>query len=422
MVPSSVIAHYGELALKGRNRPWFTSMLVRTIKNLLEGLDVRDVRPVVGRIVIRLGPEGDAQWDEIRDRLSRLPGIGNFARATHVEPDLDAIASAVAAGAAGLSAKSFRVTARRADKRFQIASPDIEREVGRRVQEATGWPVDLSHPDLHIRVEVLTSDAFFHFARQPGVGGLPIGTSGKVMSLLSGGIDSPVAAWRLMRRGCRTHFVHFHSYPILSRNSQDKARELARLLTRFQLRSRLFLVPFGSIQQQVVVAVPPPLRVVVYRRLMMRIAERIARSAGAHALVTGDSVGQVASQTVENLAAVGEVTTLPILRPLVGFHKEEITRDAVRIGTYATSILPDEDCCTLFTPRYPTTGAKPGEAAFAEADLDIDALVQGAVAESTVEEFRFPMLNLAPIGQARADAPVVEGAHRRADHKAGDEA
>ncbi len=393
---SSVIVHYGELALKGRNRPWFTSMLVRTIAALLDGLDVRDVRPLVGRIVIRLGPEGDAQWDEIRDRLSRLPGIGNFARAIHVAPDLDAIGSAVARAAAGLSARSFRVTARRADKRFPVPSPDIEREVGRRVQAATGWPVDLSHPELHIRVEVLTSDAFFHFLKEPGVGGLPIGTSGKVMTLLSGGIDSPVAAWRLMRRGCRTHFVHFHSYPILSRTSQDKARELVRLLTRFQLRSRLFLVPFGGIQQQVVVDVPPALRVVVYRRLMMRIAERLALTSGARALVTGDSVGQVASQTIDNLAAIGDVIRLPVLRPLVGFHKEEITLDAQRIGTYLTSIVPDEDCCSLFTPRYPTTGARPGEADVAESALDTAALVDRAMAESSVEEFRFPMVDLAP--------------------------
>jgi thiamine biosynthesis protein ThiI len=403
---SSVVVHYGELALKGRNRPWFTSMLVRTIEAVLRGLDVRDVRPLVGRIIIRLGPRGDAEWPEVRERLSRLPGIGNFARATHVVPDLDAIAAAVAAEAVHQSARSFRVTARRADKRFPIPSPDIEREVGRRVQQATGWPVDLSRPDVHVRVEVLSSDAYFHFSREPGVGGLPIGTSGSVMALVSGGIDSPVAAWRMIRRGCRTHFVHFHSYPILSATSQEKVRELVRLLTRFQLRSRLFLVPFGGIQQQVVVSVPPPLRVVVYRRLMMRIAERLALRTHAHALVTGDSVGQVASQTIDNLAAIGEVVTLPLLRPLVGFHKEEITADAQRIGTYTTSVIPDEDCCTLFTPRYPTTGARRGEAEVAEADLDVAALVANAVDAAALEEFRFPMVNLAP---AEAVHGVSEG-------------
>jgi thiamine biosynthesis protein ThiI len=213
-----------------------------------------------------------------------------------------------------------------------------------------------------------------------------------VLALLSGGIDSPVAAWRLIKRGCRVSFVHFHSYPILSRTSQDKARELVRTLTRHQLRSRLSLVPFGPLQQQVVVSVPPPLRVVIYRRLMVRIAERLARKIGAHALVTGDSVGQVASQTVENLAVVGGVATLPILRPLVGMDKEEITADAQRIGTYETSIVPDEDCCTLFTPRFPTTRASAAAAEAAERALDVDGLVARALEDAVVEDFSFPML------------------------------
>jgi thiamine biosynthesis protein ThiI len=387
---SSVIVHYGEVALKGRNRPWFVSTLVRSIRSCLKGLDIRDVRPMVGRIVIRLGANGDAQWEATRSRLSRLPGIGNFSRATHVAPDVGAIAASVAAAVSGRTAASFRISARRADKRFATPSPEIERVVGRAVQAATGWRVDLSNPALNIRIEVLSADAFFHFAKEPGAGGLPIGSSGRVMSLLSGGIDSPVAAWRLIRRGCRAHFVHFHSYPILSSTSQEKVRELVKILTRSQLRSRLYLVPFGGIQQQVVVSIPPALRVVVYRRLMMRIAERLAVTSGAHALVTGDSVGQVASQTLKNLAAVGDVTRLPILRPLVGFDKEEITLNAQRLGTYQTSIIPDEDCCTLFTPRYPTTGARPGEAEAAEVELDVAALVDRAIAETVVETYNFP--------------------------------
>jgi thiamine biosynthesis protein ThiI len=217
------------------------------------------------------------------------------------------------------------------------------------------------------------------------------------MSLLSGGIDSPVAAWRLIRRGCRSHFVHFHSYPILSNTSQEKARDLVRILTGYQLRSRLFLVPFGAIQQQVVLAVPAHLRVVTYRRLMLRIAERIAITSGAYALVTGDAVGQVASQTIDNLAAVGSVATLPVLRPLIGMDKEEITRDAQRIGTYQTSIIPDEDCCTLFTPRYPATGASLVEAEAAESELDVPGLVDRAISEAVMEDFRFPMLRSAAV-------------------------
>src|SRR5262249_36107624 len=209
-----------------------------------------------------------ADWAEVRGRLARLPGIGNFSQALRVAPNLDAIAAGVMAGIEGLPHTTFRIAARRADKRFPIPSPDVERILGRLVHDRTGWPVDLSTPALKIHVEILTDEAFVYVGKEAGTGGLPVGTSGRVLCLLSGGIDSPVAAWRMIRRGCRAHFVHFHSYPILSRASQDKARALVELLTKSQLSSRLFLVPFGRIQQQVVTSVPPPLRVVVYRRVM----------------------------------------------------------------------------------------------------------------------------------------------------------
>ena len=194
----------------------------------------------------------------------------------------------------------------------------------------------------------------------------------------------------MMRRGCRVIFVHFHSYPILSRASQEKARELARSLARFQYHSRLTLVAFGEIQQRVVLAVPPPLRVVVYRRLMMRIAERLARLNRAQGLVTGEVVGQVASQTLENMATIGSVVSLPVLRPLVGMDKEEITAEAQRLGTYTTSIIPDQDCCTLFTPKHPATKAKRWEVERAEEGLPIEEIVEQAVAAAVVEHFTFP--------------------------------
>jgi thiamine biosynthesis protein ThiI len=215
-------------------------------------------------------------------------------------------------------------------------------------------------------------------------------SSGRALALVSGGIDSPVAAWRMMRRGCRVHFVHFHSYPILSRASQEKVRELARLLTQYQYDSRLFLVPFGEIQQRVVLAVAPPLRVVIYRRLMMRIAEAIARRHRGQALVTGEVVGQVASQTVENLTSINSVVTMPVLRPLIGMDKEEITAEAQRLGTYPVSIIPDQDCCTLFTPRHPATKARWADVQRAEASLPVTEIVDEAVAAAALEEFHFP--------------------------------
>ena len=386
----SAIVHYQEIALKGRNRPWFISRLVRNIREATSDLGIRDVRPLMGRIEVVLPDAAD--WNAVAARLGRVFGAANFARAGRAPLDVDAIAAEILRDLdADLQPRSFRVSARRADKRFPLTSPQIEREVGGRIKEARGWHVDLGNPELTIHVEALTSEAFYDVGKYPGAGGLPVGSSGRVVCLLSGGIDSPVAAWRMMRRGCRVLFVHFHSYPILSRASQEKARELVTLLTQFQYRSRLFLVPFGEIQQRVVLSVAPPLRVVIYRRLMLRIAQEIAVRHRAGALVTGEVVGQVASQTIENLHAINEVARLPVLRPLVGNDKEEITAEAQRLGTYPISIIPDQDCCTLFTPKHPATRAKARDVLQAEAALDIPAITDEAVGAASVEHFVFPV-------------------------------
>jgi tRNA uracil 4-sulfurtransferase len=404
---NSIVVHYQELALKGKNRPWFLGRLVRNLRRALLDLDVRSVRALMGRVEVVLGP--DAEREQVSERISRVFGIANFSYAgsapldygrsedgrserTGPTGDLDAIAKAILEDLGDRTCTSFRVSARRADKRFPMTSPHIEREVGGRIKEARGWTVNLDDPDLVIHVELLTNQAFYFFGKERGAGGLPTGTAGRVVCLLSGGIDSPVAAHRMMKRGCTVTFVHFHSYPILSRASQEKVRELVTLLTRWQQRSRVYLVPFGEIQQQVVLAVPGPMRVVVYRRLMMRIGQAIARARGAQALVTGDVVGQVASQTLENLAVVGAVATMPIFRPLIGMDKDEITAEAIRLGTYPISIVPDQDCCTLFTPRNPLTRARLDEVEAAEQALPIDDLVARAVREAVIEHFDFPVV------------------------------
>ena len=384
----SVVVHYQEIALKGNNRPWFIARLARNLREATSDLGVREVRVLMGRIEILLAD--DADWATVRDRVARVFGVANFAQAGRAPLDVEAIARAILGDLGDRTARTFRVSARRADKRFPMTSPEIEREVGGRIKEAKGWLVNLDEPELTIHVEALTNDAFYYFGKERGAGGMPVGVSGRVACLLSGGIDSPVAAWRLMRRGCRVLLVHFHSYPILSRASQEKVRELARLLAGFQLHSRLFLVPFGEIQQQVTLSVAPPLRVVIYRRLMMRIAEQIARQNRAQALVTGEVVGQVASQTLENLASIDHVVTMPVLRPLIGLDKDEITAEAQRLGTYALSIIPDQDCCTLFTPRHPATKARTVDVERAEATLPVDEIVGRAVAAAAVEDFQFP--------------------------------
>ncbi len=385
----SVIVHYQEIALKGRNRPWFVERLVVNLRQALADLDLVRVRALMGRIEVVLGPNAD--WGEARARLGRVFGVANFSRARRTGRDLDELAAAILADLAGRTPRSFRVTARRADKTYALTSPEIERRLGGLIHAASGWSVDLGNPELNVRIEILPREAFYALDRNPGPGGLPSGASGQVLCLLSGGIDSPVAAYRLMKRGCRVRFLHFHSYPILSHASRDKVREIARLLTQYQLGSRLYMVAFGDIQRQVVVSVPPPLRVVLYRRLMMRIAERLARAAGAGALVTGEALGQVASQTLENLAIIDSVvSSLPILRPLVGSDKNEISDEATALGTYPISIIPDQDCCQLFTPRHPVTKARRGEVEAAERALPIEALVARALDAAEREDFSFP--------------------------------
>ena len=393
---NSVVIHYQEIALKGKNRPWFLGRLIRNLRRGLSHLDVKEVRGLMGRIEVVLGPT--ATREQVSDRLRKTFGIANFSYAKRTSLDLEAIAAEIIADLAGHSCRSFRVSARRADKRFPMTSPQIEREVGGRIKEAFGWTVDLGDPELEISLEMLTHEGFYFFGKERGPGGLPTGTAGRVACLLSGGIDSPVAAHRMMKRGCAVTFVHFHSYPILSRASQEKARELVRLLTEFQQRSKLYMVAFGEIQQQCLLTIPGPMRVVVYRRLMLRIAERIAGARHALALVTGDVVGQVASQTLENLAVVGNAATLPLYRPLIGMDKEEITAEAIRLGTYPISIIPDQDCCTLFTPRNPQTRSRLADIEAAERALPIDELVEQAVRGAVVEEFEFPVSAKAAVG------------------------
>ena len=392
----TLVIHFLELSLKGKNKGWFVNQLVRSIRLLLSGLGVSHVRHVQGRIEARLGD--NAQWPEVRARLAGLPGIANFACAVEVafakgseaSGGIDAMWDALRPMLDRAAPDSFRVKVRRVNKQFPIESPVVERTLGERVIGATGWKVNLSRPALTLWVEALGEHALVYADREPGAGGLPLGTGGKVICLLSGGIDSPVAAWRLIRRGCTALFVHFHAYPILSIASQDKVRELAGILAKRQLKSKLFLVPFGPVQQQIVLAVPPPLRVVIYRRFMVRIAEEIARRNNCLALVTGDVVGQVASQTLENIAAVNQVATMPILRPLISCDKEEITAEAREIGTYETSIIEDQDCCTLFTPALPSTRTTLRLVEDAERALDVPALVAMALDGVAAETFKFP--------------------------------
>jgi tRNA uracil 4-sulfurtransferase len=388
---TSVLVHYSEVALKGKNRTWFVGRLVRNIHGALAGLHVKEVRTPIGRIEIVLAQ--DEVLPEALDRLKRIFGIANYSVATRVPSDFEGMAEAIVSRLPPKeTAKTFRVHVRRADQKYPIPSPDLARDLGSRVWHARGWKVDLEHADLVISVEIVPGAVFVFMGRDQGVGGLPTGTGGRLVALLSGGIDSPVAAWRMMRRGCYVSLVHFHSAPFLSNVSQEKARRLAEVLTRYQLRSRLYLVPFGELQRQITLSVQGDLRVIIYRRMMLRIAQRIAFDLRARALVTGDVIGQVASQTLDNMVAIEQASRLPVFRPLVGMDKEEIIATAQRLGTFDISIVPDQDSCTLFTPRHPETHAKRHTIDQAELTLPVDTMVDSAVASAVVEHLHYPVI------------------------------
>lgn len=387
------IIHYHELALKGRNRPYFEQRLVRHLRLVLRDLGIRQVDALPGRIRVAL-PE-ETPWDVVTARLARVFGIAHYALAQSVpldlaRPNLDRLKESVGRAVATLSFDTFRVSTKRADKRFPFTSVDVDRDVGAHLCRLTGKKVSLGHPDLTVQIELLAKAAYYSTKKEAGSGGLPVGISGKVACCLSGGIDSPVAAHRMMKRGCRTVFVHFHGRPYVSRASEEKVREIVRLLTHYQCYSRLYLVPFGDIQRQIVLGAPAAFRVVLYRRMMLRIAEELARKERCWALVTGDSLGQVASQTPDNLSVTQEAAQLPILRPLIGMDKVEITEQAQRIGTFEISIEPDQDCCSLFVPPHPSTKTGLDTIRKIERGFDLVALVKQGLEQAELAEFSFP--------------------------------
>ncbi len=386
------LVHYHELALKGRNRGVFQQRLVQHLQHSLKHTDVTEVKALPGRLRIAFR-HGDS-WEAVRDRIRHTFGVANYALADslpidYASPNLAPLCRAIEAALQPETFSTFRVTAKRGDKRFAKTSLELNREIGAHLCRATGKRVSLGEADLTVAVEIVDHAAYFSLRKHPGPGGLPTGSGGRVLCLISGGIDSPVAACRMMKRGCRAVFVHFHGRPYLSRASEEKVRDLVSRLTDYQLKSRLYLVPFGAIQRTIVVHAPAPIRVVMYRRMMLRIAEHLAERERCWGLVTGDSLGQVASQTAENLRSVSEAAQLPILRPLIGMDKIEIITEAQRIGTFDTSIEPDEDCCTLFIPPHPNTRSRIDDVRQAERPLPIGDMVKAGIDAAEVAEFSF---------------------------------
>ena len=382
-----ILVHYGELALKGRNRRMFENSLRKNIQRALGRLGIASVSLLRGRILIKLEPAADRA--AMLQRLGDVYGISNFSPVYSTSLELDVLTKEILARLGERTFATFAVRARRADKTYPLTSNEVNVHVGAAICREIGAGVNLDAPQLTVHIEMLWNRALFFFSKLPGPGGLPVGVSGRVLAMLSGGIDSPVAVARMMQRGCRVNFVHFHSLPFTSAESVEKVRELAGILARHQHGVRLTNVPFLDVQKSIVTDAPSRLRILLYRRFMVRIAERIARSDDTRALVTGDSLGQVASQTLDNLAAIEAIAEMPILRPLVGFDKREIIAEAETLGTYRVSILPHDDCCSYLMPRDVETHATPAMLAKAEAGLDVERLVLDACEQAEAVELYY---------------------------------
>jgi thiamine biosynthesis protein ThiI len=389
-----VLIRYGELFLKGDNRSFFEQRLINNARRALARFQGARIERTHGRLLAWPGEGGAAR---VVRALERVFGIHSLSPAKVTTRDLAAISAVAVAemtaelGRRGGKKPTFKVETRRADKRFPVGSMEVSRQIGADIVAALGLPVDVHHPEVTVGIEIGWEQAFVYAETVPGPGGLPAGVTGPVELLLSGGIDSPVAGWMLCKRGCSLGATYFHSFPYTGEKTQDKVTRLATLLATWQQADvRLKVVPFTDVQKQLREANGDgKLAVVLYRRMMMRIAERIARKAGAKALATGEALAQVASQTLDNLAVIGAATTLPILRPCLGHDKQETIAIARRIGSYDTSIEPYDDCCSLFVPDHPETRARPEAVAAIEAKLDVEALADDCAARATTIEARW---------------------------------
>jgi len=381
-----LLVRYAEIHLKGLNRPYFERSLMKRIELALRPLPAKVVREQ-GRVFVFGVPE--AEVDGAADKLTRVFGIHSVSPAVAVEKEWDAIVAAaksiVARRIEGLQDASFKVIARRADKRFPMRSQEICRMLGGVLLEAYDTlRVDVHTPDFYVGVEIRQEQAFLFAEERMGVGGMPVGTNGHAMLLISGGIDSPVAGYMIAKRGVRVSAVHFFSYPYTSERAREKVVELTRILSGYAGEVTLYLVPFTEIQLAIYEKCPQSETTVLMRRLMMQISERIALSCGAQALVTGESIGQVASQTIESLTVTNDAVRLPVFRPLIGFDKEEIIDRAKAIGSFETSILPYEDCCTVFVPQHPVTKPRLEEIRASEALVDFSPMIERAIEQTEI--------------------------------------
>ncbi|CAN5722794.1 tRNA 4-thiouridine(8) synthase ThiI [soil metagenome] len=387
-----LVIHYHEISLKGRNREFFEDALGRNLKRALRGTGYDRIRRGFGRITVDFKEEN--RLEDAVERASKVFGVANIGVGRRVAQDIHEMGAVALELMEAEPFESFAVRARRSHSTFGMKSSETNEIIGQRIKDATGATVRLKDPAATAYVEVFGNSALVYRRLVQGLGGLPVGTSGRMIALLSGGIDSPVAAWRMALRGAEVEFLHFHGRPYTDPSSIRQAEELLDVLIKYQLRGLLHLVPLGDAQKEIVLHAPANLRVVLYRRTMMRIAAALATQREAQALITGDSLGQVASQTVENINTVsGAIPGVRVFRPLIGMDKMEIIKTAQAIGTFDISTRKYQDCCVLFEPRSPITRATETAAKLAEVDLDVDALAGKALAGIETRVFELPPLH-----------------------------
>lgn len=383
-----VLVRYGEIILKGCNRPMFEDALIRNIKTAIA--DDGAVKITKAQATIYIEPlDDDSQTDSICEKLKKVFGIVSIVVAYRTEKSVDAAAEEIkTCFAKELSeAKTFKVEAKRADKKFPLKSPEICAEVGEKVLDAfPNLTVNVKEPDITLHVEMREGYGYVHIGRQKGAGGMPSGTNGKALLLLSGGIDSPVAGYMIGKRGVSLEAIHFFSYPYTSDRAKDKVMKLAKIIGGYMGGIKVHIVPFTEIQLQIRDKCPEEHLTLVMRRFMMQIAQRIAEKRRCTALVTGESIGQVASQTMSALAVTDDAVTMPVFRPLIGMDKEEIVEISRKIDTFETSILPYEDCCTVFTPKHPSTKPRLNKVVASQNLLDCERLINEAVEGTVIAE------------------------------------
>jgi tRNA uracil 4-sulfurtransferase len=382
MIPDCYVIHYAEIAIKGKNRPLFERILADNIAKAVKGLKANGIKRRYGRLILNL--KEDSEIEKIEKKLAKTPGISSFSPALKTNHDLEKIKETALKILKESKAKSSYIKPKRSHKQFPMKSPELARELGKFLAEKTEKTIDFIEPETTLFLEVVENGTYLYTEKQKTLCGLPVGVSGKVLVLLSGGIDSPVAAFLTLKRGCKNIYIHFHSEPYTKQASKEKVIELAKQIAEFQDQTKIYLVPLADIQKQVMLKTDKKYRIVLYRRFMFRLAEALARKSKAKAIVTGENLGQVASQTIENINSIHKAINIPVIQPLITYDKQEIINLAIKIGTYETSILPHDDCCSLFVPKHPIIKSNPKEVQEQEDKLDVETLIKETLTKTEV--------------------------------------